>query len=65
MQTNSPRRATPRERKACHGLSGGWEGRAHELFSGCGVRPSCRMRPKESETVQDEEILLSPLHYTN
>jgi hypothetical protein len=25
-----------------------------------GFRPSCRMRPKESDTVQDEEILLSP-----
>ncbi len=26
----------------------------------CGVRPSGCIRPKESETVQDEEILTSP-----
>jgi hypothetical protein len=37
-----------------------WPPRAHELSSGCNVKPSCCMRPKVSETVQDEEILPSP-----
>ena len=37
----------------------------HELFSGCSLRPSCHMRPKESETVQNEEILPFPINCTN